>query len=56
MVMFHPEIPYATAQRRGREQERILRELTENKTRLADVDFLYAERLVGGLKGSRSLT
>jgi hypothetical protein len=24
MVMFHPEIPYAEAQRRGAQQERIL--------------------------------
>jgi hypothetical protein len=27
MVMFHPEIPYAEAQRRGAQQERVLDQL-----------------------------
>jgi hypothetical protein len=29
MVMFHPEIPYAEAQRRGALQEQLLRELDQ---------------------------
>ncbi|HXL97153.1 MAG TPA: hypothetical protein VN925_02195, partial [Steroidobacteraceae bacterium] len=29
MVMFHPEIPYAEAQRRGAQQERVLDRLVE---------------------------
>ena len=46
MVMFHPEIPYADAQRRGRAQARILRDLTATADRLADVDFKLAATLV----------
>jgi kynurenine 3-monooxygenase len=47
MVMFHPEIPYAEAQRRGAVQARVLRDLTENASSLATVDFARAARLVG---------
>jgi kynurenine 3-monooxygenase len=47
MVMFHPEIPYAEAQRRGAAQARILRELTVNADSVTTVDFARAARLVG---------
>jgi kynurenine 3-monooxygenase len=46
MVMFHPEISYAEAQRRGAVQARILRELTARVDVLGDVDFGRAARLV----------
>jgi kynurenine 3-monooxygenase len=46
MVMFHPEIPYAEAQRHGREQARILRELTVTADSLREVDFALANDLV----------
>ena len=38
MVMFHPEIPYAEAQRRGALQAQILRELTAGVTALEQID------------------
>ena len=44
--MFHPEISYAEAQRRGAVQARILRELTAGAETLADVDFGRAAKLV----------
>ncbi len=46
MVMFHHEIPYRTAQARGRVQEQLLAELTSNAQSLKDVDYARAERLV----------
>jgi len=46
MVMFHHEIPYRTAQERGRVQAQILAELTREAASLADVDYARAERLV----------
>jgi kynurenine 3-monooxygenase len=46
MVMFHPEIPYAEAQRRGAVQAGILRDLTEQAATLAAVDFTRAAALV----------
>lgn len=46
MVMFHHEIPYRTALRRGDVQERLLAELTVGATALSDVDFLRAGREV----------
>jgi kynurenine 3-monooxygenase len=46
MVMFHPEIPYAEAQRRGAIQARIVDELTANATALGNVDFARAARRV----------
>jgi kynurenine 3-monooxygenase len=46
MVMFHPEVSYAEAQRRGVVQARILRELTAGADALADVDFARAAKLV----------
>jgi kynurenine 3-monooxygenase len=51
MVMFHPEIPYAEAQRRGNLESRILRELTERAGSLADVDFARATQLVNAVLG-----
>jgi kynurenine 3-monooxygenase len=46
MVMFHPEISYAEAQRRGVLQARMLRELTASADTLAGVDFARATELV----------
>lgn len=47
MVMFHHEIPYLTAQRRGSIQAQILSDLAPGAVRgLADVDFERAERLI----------
>jgi kynurenine 3-monooxygenase len=46
MVMFHPEISYAEAQRRGTIQGRILRDLTASLDALADVDFARAAKLI----------
>jgi kynurenine 3-monooxygenase len=46
MVMFHPEIPYAEAQRRGALQAQILRELTVGATTLAEVDSKRAAALI----------
>jgi kynurenine 3-monooxygenase len=43
MVMFHHEIPYATALQRGRLQSRLLAELTTNAVTLADVDHARAD-------------
>ena len=44
MVMFHHEIPYRTAQRRGVIQSRILADLTARAKSLADIDFERAAR------------
>jgi kynurenine 3-monooxygenase len=46
MVMFHPEIPYAEAQRRGAIEARILAELTAAAESLDEVDFARAAALV----------
>jgi kynurenine 3-monooxygenase len=46
MVMFHPEIPYAEAQRRGIIQAKILNELVESVSSLDQVDFARAETLI----------
>jgi kynurenine 3-monooxygenase len=46
MVMFHPEISYAEAQRRGALQARILRELTAGTTGIADIDLRSADALI----------
>ena len=43
MVMFHPEIPYAEAQHRGKLQDEILHELDSKR---ATADSPLAERLV----------
>jgi kynurenine 3-monooxygenase len=47
MVMFHPEISYAEAQRRGILQARMLRELTASTDTLAQIDFALATKLIG---------
>jgi kynurenine 3-monooxygenase len=46
MVMFHPEIAYAEAQRRGAIQSAILAELAATATSVQEVDFEHAARLV----------
>lgn len=46
MVMFHHEIPYATAYRRGEIQQSILRELTRAASSLEKVDLAIAEQLI----------
>jgi kynurenine 3-monooxygenase len=46
MVMFHHEIPYATAIARGRVQNEILVELTRNAQTLDAIDFSHAARLI----------
>lgn len=46
MVMFHPEIPYTEAQRRGAIQARILAELSAGAESLDEVDFARAAPLV----------
>jgi kynurenine 3-monooxygenase len=46
MVMFHPEIPYAEAQRRGRVQAALLAELLAGRGSLAEVDLEAAARMV----------
>lgn len=46
MVMFHPEIPYAVAQQRGREQQALLRQIAAGATRLQDIDLDRAEATV----------
>lgn len=45
MVTFH-RIPYATALRRGQVQERMLTELCDPITRVEDLDWLKADRLI----------
>lgn len=45
MVMFHPEISYAEALRRGQVQERILKEL-DDRYALGEVDFDPARKLI----------
>ena len=47
MVMFHPEIPYAEALRRGAVQEQLLRELDQSGDGDAAADSPLAARLVG---------
>jgi kynurenine 3-monooxygenase len=46
MVMFHHEIPYRVAQRRGLVQARLLEQLTEGATAITEVDFGKAARAV----------
>jgi len=44
MVMFHHEIPYHVALRRGEIQTQLLAELTAQATTLAEIDYARAER------------
>ena len=46
MVMFHPEISYVEARRRGAVQSAILHRLTAKATTLDDIDFALAAELV----------
>jgi hypothetical protein len=46
MVMFHPEIPYTEAERRGALQERLLHELDQAAGGDAAADSALAARLV----------
>jgi len=48
MVMFHPEIPYAEAQRRGAQQERVLDALAARYGLgpLQPAALTYAQRLL----------
>ena len=46
MVMFHPEIPYAEAQRRGEVQAEILVELDSRRDTSGETDATFAESLV----------
>jgi kynurenine 3-monooxygenase len=43
MVMFHHEIPYLTAQQRGKIQAEIIANLTQDAAQLSSVDFKRAE-------------
>jgi len=45
-VMFHPEISYADAQRRGAVQAQLLSELTAGVTTLEQVDSKRAAALI----------
>jgi kynurenine 3-monooxygenase len=49
MVMFHPEISYAEAQRRGALQAQILHELTDSTRGLSEIDFTRAAALIDAL-------
>jgi kynurenine 3-monooxygenase len=49
MVMFHPEISYAEAQRRGATQARILDELTHSADSLSQIDLRRGSQLVESL-------
>lgn len=49
MVMFHPDIPYATAQALGVRQADVLAKLTREVTTLAEIDFDLAAALVAEL-------
>jgi kynurenine 3-monooxygenase len=46
MVMFHPEIPYAEALRRGAAQEKILETLDERRDARGEADFALATGLL----------
>lgn len=46
MVMFHDEIPYAEAHRRGEIQAQILDELSDGLADVDEVDFARAEKLI----------
>lgn len=50
MVMFHPEIPYAEAWRRGERQRELLESLTDGRDSIGEIDLDMAEaRVVGEL-------
>ena len=39
MIMFHDEIPYAIAQKRGAIQQKLLDDLTDRADEMADIDL-----------------
>jgi kynurenine 3-monooxygenase len=47
MVIFHPDIPYAEARRRGRLQSDLLEKLCARISTPEEVDWVLAEKLVG---------
>jgi kynurenine 3-monooxygenase len=49
MVMFHPEISYADAQRRGAAQATILKELPSTASSMGEIDLERGGRLVDSL-------
>jgi kynurenine 3-monooxygenase len=49
MVMFHPEIPYAEAQRRGAAQAKILHALTRTADSMNEIDLRHGAQLVESL-------
>ena len=46
MVIFHPDIPYAEARRRGEIQDRVLEELCANINSADELDWTKAEKLL----------
>lgn len=46
MVMFHPEIPYSEALRRGKIQEKLLEELDRHRTPSGEMDLALAEQRI----------
>ena len=54
MVMFHPEISYLEALRRGEAQREILAELDRKRTAAGEIDMALAERLVRARLPDRS--
>ena len=46
MVMFHPEIPYAEALRRGAAQDEVLEKLDESRGARGEIDFALAASLI----------
>jgi len=46
LVMFRDDVPYAEAQRRGRIQEEILRQLTDGVDDVGAIDFALAGRMI----------
>jgi hypothetical protein len=43
MVMFHPEIPYSVAERRGAVQQGILDRATQGRSSLTDIDWIQLD-------------
>lgn len=52
MVVFHPEIPYADAQRRSIAQDKVLEELCTGIASLAEVDWQKADALLRRLEAA----
>ncbi len=46
MVMFHENIPYSVSYKRGEIQKEILNELTEQVSKISDIDLEYAENIL----------